>query len=346
MVKSKPLVTRPTVSVVIPCYNYGHYLPLAVRSALDQTGVDVDVLIVDDASTDDSAEVAHGLTAEDSRVAVMVHEVNAGHIATYNDGLKLVEGNYIVLLSADDALPRNAITRAVTLMERCPNVGLVYGFPTGFVDHPYEVTEKVRNWSVWDGQQWFSRQARTGRNVIMSPEAVMRREAWEEIGEYDPRLPHAADMFVWLSTATRWDIGRVNGPPQAFYRTHGQNMHLTTHIGMITDLRERALVFDLVFGEGRSRIKNAPSLHDQARKALARSALLLALGEGLDSDPDADPGEFTRFAISTWPDVTGSALWRRCQESAGKKTKPNRVREFVRHVNEHVAWRRWRRYGK
>lgn len=344
MARPRPLITRPSVSVVIPCYNYGHYLPLAVRSALDQEGVDVDVLIVDDASTDNSADIAHRLAAEDSRIAVMAHDINAGHITTYNDGLKLVEGDYVALLSADDALPRNAITRAVALMERFPDVGLVYGFPAGFVDLPCQATEKVRSWSVWEGQRWLARQARTGRNVIMSPEVVMRREAWEEIGEYDPRLPHAADMFVWLSTATRWDIGRVNGPPQAFYRTHGLNMHLTTYLGMITDLRERALVFDLLFASANCEIVDL-TLHDRARKALARSAVQLALGDGFDTDPDADAEEFVRFAEFIWPEVTRSARWRRCQASVGNRPTSNRVKKFARHVRHHLAWQRWHRYG-
>src|SRR5689334_2494944 len=78
--RPRPLTTRPTVSVVIPCYNYGRYLPDAVASALDQTGVDVDVLVVDDASTDGSAEVALELAREDERVDVLLHEENRGHI--------------------------------------------------------------------------------------------------------------------------------------------------------------------------------------------------------------------------------------------------------------------------
>jgi glycosyltransferase involved in cell wall biosynthesis len=79
--------SRPTVSVVIPCYRYGRYLPDCVRSVLDQEGVDVRVLIIDDASPDDSGEVAMGLAAEDERVQVRVHRENRGHLATYNEGL-------------------------------------------------------------------------------------------------------------------------------------------------------------------------------------------------------------------------------------------------------------------
>src|ERR1700710_2937043 len=99
--KARPLTTRPRVSVVIPCYNYGKYLSAAVNSALGQDGVEVDVLIVDDASPDGSVEIARDLAAADPRVRVLAHEQNKGHLATYNDGLREVDGTYVVLLSAD-----------------------------------------------------------------------------------------------------------------------------------------------------------------------------------------------------------------------------------------------------
>ena len=95
-----------SVSVVIPCYRYGHFLADCVRSVLDeQPGVDVRVLIIDDASPDDSADQARKLAAADPRITVQVHEANRGHIATYNEGLlEWADGDYSVLLSADDRL--------------------------------------------------------------------------------------------------------------------------------------------------------------------------------------------------------------------------------------------------
>src|SRR5262245_16993901 len=118
---------RVPVSVVIPCYNYGHYLPDAVGSALSQDGVEVEVVIVDDKSTDNSAEVAAALAAGDPRVRLIRHETNLRHIATYNDGLDAVTGDYVLLLSADDLLTPGALHRAAQLMEAEPTVGMVYG---------------------------------------------------------------------------------------------------------------------------------------------------------------------------------------------------------------------------
>src|SRR4051794_40019596 len=97
------------VDVVIPCYKYAHFLPGCVGSVLAQDGVDVRVLVIDDCSPDDTAEVAAGLRAADPRVEFRRHAVNRGHIATYNEGLlEWAAGDYVLLLSADDMLTPGA----------------------------------------------------------------------------------------------------------------------------------------------------------------------------------------------------------------------------------------------
>ncbi len=114
------------VGVIVPCYKYAHFLRECVESALAQP-VDVRVLIIDDASPDNTAEVAAGLAAQDERVEFRRHTVNQGHIATYNEGLDWGTGDYMLLLSADDLLTPGALSRAVRLMDAHPEVGFTYG---------------------------------------------------------------------------------------------------------------------------------------------------------------------------------------------------------------------------
>src|SRR5947209_515437 len=118
--RAQPLRSRPSVTVIIPCHNYGHYVSTAVQSVLDQPGVDVEAIVIDDASTDESAEVVRGLAAADPRVRAILHRRNAGHIATYNEGLEQATGDYVVLLSADDALTPGSLARATALLETHP----------------------------------------------------------------------------------------------------------------------------------------------------------------------------------------------------------------------------------
>src|SRR4051812_8374346 len=97
------------VDVITPCYKYGRFLRRCVQSALDQQGVDVRVLILDDASPDNTPDVAAELLKEDSRVQYRRHAVNQGHIATYNEGLNWASGDYLLLLGADDLLTPGAL---------------------------------------------------------------------------------------------------------------------------------------------------------------------------------------------------------------------------------------------
>ena len=90
------------VDVIVPCYNYARYLPACAGSALDQPGVDVRVLVIDDCSPDDTPAVGKKLAAEDARVEFRRHEQNKGHIETYNEGIEWASGDYVLLLSADD----------------------------------------------------------------------------------------------------------------------------------------------------------------------------------------------------------------------------------------------------
>lgn len=341
--RPRGLRSHPKVSVVIPCYQYGRFLPTAVESVLAQTEVEVEVVIVDDASPDDSAQVAHALAAKDSRVRVVAHGVNLGHIATYNDGLSQVCGDYVVLLSADDALVTGSLARAVALLQAHPRVGLVYGYSVPFSDEVREVAPRVRSWSTWNGRDWLARMCRRAENPISTPEVVMRREAWDEIGGYDPRVPAAADMLVWFRTAARWDIGRVNCEAQAQYRVHGDNMHLTTYSGMLRDLREQRQVFSILVKDAAAYLEGSQQLELAARRALARRALRLASAERLSPDGAALTEEYRRFAARTLPDELRTWSWR--ARRAGDSLLESRVVTPVRRVVEHVVWRRWRRYG-
>ena len=117
-----------TVDVIIPCYNYGRYLRECVHSVVCQTGVGVRVLVIDDASSDETPEIGWQLAGSHGAVQFRRHAVNRGHIATYNEGLlEWASGEYVVLLSADDMLAPGSLGRAVRILNQNPNVGMVYG---------------------------------------------------------------------------------------------------------------------------------------------------------------------------------------------------------------------------
>lgn len=353
MTRSRPVALRdaPTVSVVVPCYNYGHYLRAAVASALDQRDVAVDVTIVDDASTDDSVAVADELAAADPRVTVIARSENRGHIATFNEGAAAATGTYLLVLSADDMVAPDALTRAVGLMEQHPAVGLCYGWSPEFEDAPPPPRTRSRRHTVWSGQDWLMENARRARNLVHTPEAVMRTSVYRDIGGYDPTQPHTSDMMMWLKAANRADVGRVNGPDQGFYRVHGSNMHLTAYGSLLTDFEQRTNAFTAFHRDDAHLLRDAGAFDRTWRAAMAREAGRHAV-DAMDADPP-DPhlaAEFADRAAALSDSYAGSRLHRRFvalrDGRPGPLAGPSRqARRAVRSLEGKIRWRRWRRSG-
>jgi hypothetical protein len=303
-------VADPTVSVIVPCYNYAEFLPRCVASILDQPGVDVSVLVIDDCSSDDTPEVAARLAAEDSRVAWRRHEVNQGHIATYNEGLEWADGEHIVLISADDLLTPGALARATAIMERHPDVGMVYGRPLyAPSDRPLPTPGgRWRGTTVWPGRRWIERRCRTGYNCISSPEVVVRGSVHREIGGYKPSLPHTGDLELWLRIAAVADVAYVRGTPQAIYRVHPRSMLRSSYDDALVDLVHRKAAFDAFVAEcGRSGRFAAEEW--QVRRALARQALWRA-SRAVDHGRTEDVDALVAFAEDTCPQAHELVQWK------------------------------------
>jgi glycosyltransferase involved in cell wall biosynthesis len=337
--------------VVVPCYNYGHYLPTALATVLGQEGVDVDVILIDDASPDGSGEVVRELAAGDARIRAILHETNKGHTATYNEGLSQATGEYVVLMSADDALAPGALARATALMEAEPSVGIVYGFPVVFSDElPEPSRETVRSWTVWEGREWLEGRCKAGDNNIHCPEAVLRASVQHAIGYYDTALPHSGDFEMWMRAAAVADVGRVNGPPQAYYRVHQQSMQRTVYAGYVTDLEGRLDAFEKILASGQYNVAGADELYAIARRALARVAVGYARAAYEHGRAGDEPvGEYLAFAERVWPEIRDTRQWRAVARLAAAGTVRRGVawksRRVVEDLQARISWRRWRRYG-
>ena len=354
--RAKASTELASVTAVIPCYNYGKYLPHVVQSVLSQERVNANIIIVDDASTDGSLDVAKSLAAADSRITVIGHDLNMGHIATYNDGLARVESEFVTLVSADDLLSPGALSRATDLMMAHSRVGLVYGLPVEFHgdETPADRTapQSGSSWTLWTGREWLRLACLRGRNFIFSPEAVMRTAAMRQIGPYNAELPHSADFEYWLRTAVNWDVGRINGPAQAYYRVHGSNMHLTNFGTMQVDLEHRLAAFQVLgTSEVVDQLPEGPDLLQRARRGLCREALLLA-ERTLDSGGPTDIAlSFLQVARCAYPSAATTFRGRtvHCRLRRALRGKgPARIQSLVegcRFQLNRVRWVAWRKVG-
>lgn len=320
------------VQVLVPCYNYGRYLEQSVQSVLSQEDVDVDVLIIDDCSSDNTREICSELMHRDSRVRVIRHETNMGHIATYNEGIAQMRGDYFVMLSADDLLTPGALSRATSLMEANPNVGMTYGQPISFTDELPEARTSSSGTSVWSGRKWIRQVCRSGKNFIVNPEAVVRATIQRQIGGYNPELPHSGDMEMWLRIACISDIGRVRGADQAYYRVHPLSMQRTIYAGFLFDLAGRHQAFQSVFEREGASLPGRDELYSLARRALALTALRHARKLcDFPLENDVPPSKYRDFAVSLWPESVRTLSYRALGAAERQQKRKGALQEFVGH---------------
>ena len=264
-----------SVDIVVPCYNYGRFLRDCVASVLAQSHADLRVLIIDDASTDNTLVVATELAAEDSRVVVHRHAQNRGHVATYNEGIALAAADYMLILSADDFLRPGAIARAVAVMDERPDVGLTPGdwdpYRTGDPLPPDLAGTALVD--VADTAAFVKRLARG--NFIHTATAIVRTRVQKALGGYRFDLPHAGDLEMWLRFALNGEVAFIRAP-QAVYRKHGDNMSLGYDAE--ADVRQCAMSFRLHYDEIRARVPDGAALVNRIRWIFAAKAARRALG--------------------------------------------------------------------
>lgn len=213
-----------TVDVVVPCYQYGHFLKDCVESVLAQSGPALRVLIIDDASHDCTANVAEDLVRADTRVEFRKHSSNQGHIATFNEGIAWATADYMVLLSADDYLLPGALSRSADLMDDHPSVGFTFG--CGIVREEEREDVIIRT-GLGPGNRIMSGldfiKHNHAKNIVLSPTAMVRTSLQKTLGGYLADLTHTSDMEMWLRFAAHGDVGVIDAN-QAVYRRHSINM--------------------------------------------------------------------------------------------------------------------------
>jgi glycosyltransferase involved in cell wall biosynthesis len=208
-------MSPPLVSIVIPCYNQGSFLAEAIESALRQTHPSVEVIVVDDGSTDDTRGVA-------ARFAVAgvtcLAQANAGTAAARNHGLRASRGELVLFVDADDRLLPEAVARGCAALDAAPDAAFVTG-------HVALIHADGRPDVVpMQDHEPAGYAALLGWNYIWTPGVVLyRRRAVEAAGGFDPRTGGSADLDLNLRIAREHPIA-CHHAVVLEYRQHGANM--------------------------------------------------------------------------------------------------------------------------
>ncbi|WP_207482592.1 glycosyltransferase family A protein [Arenibaculum pallidiluteum] len=263
-----------SVDVVIPSYQYGRYLRDCVTSVLRQDVEKLRVLVIDNASTDGSAEIARELAREDPRVDVVARRTNLGPHASYNEGIDWAEADYFLILCADDLLVPGCLRRAVSVMERHPGVCMTYGRDAPLHDGgpmPVVADRQDAEWRIISGGAFIERFCRTAVFDIPGSTLVVRTAAQKQAGHYRPELPHTDDYDIWLRLACLGDVAETDAV-QGILRHH-----VTSRSAFIRDahnwhVEHTSAAVETFFAHEGAHLPGARRLHRMARRSLAGRA--------------------------------------------------------------------------
>ena len=223
----------PKVSVNIPTHNRSELLRVAIQSVLQQTFQDFEIVVVDDASTDNTEDVVNNFG--DQRIKYIRHKTNQGEATTRNTGLKNGKGVYIAFLDDDDEWLPDKLQMQVAILDHSPKeVGGVY---TGRVIMDGTTGRILGRRLASKRENLFLDLLRQRYNLTPST-LMIRQICFEKVGWFDESIGYAPDFDMWVRLAKEFDFECIE-EPLTIYRVHEKQ--LTKNIPFVIEGRERQL---------------------------------------------------------------------------------------------------------
>jgi len=222
----------PTVSVIMPCFNAGRFVADSVNAVLAQSLDDLELIVVDDASTDNSVELLSELAGKDTRVKLILHERNLGASRSRNDGLQLANGPYIAFCDADDIWKPEKLHIQITALQANPLYDITYcdseiideiGSPTGCLFSDRFPVPRNPSGNL------FTELCK--RNFINMQTVLMRSNGAASRMLFDENIKWVEDWWLWI-TLSRKSLYLYDPRALALYRVHSQSTSTTQRLGI------------------------------------------------------------------------------------------------------------------
>ena len=276
-----------SIDIAVPCYQYGRFLRDSVASLLAQNVDRMRVLILDNASTDDSRDVAAALAKEDPRVSFVSHPRNIGRQANYNVAIEWAQADYFMILDADDLLSPGSLSRSMAFLDSNPNIVFVHGVEHRFSGQPPSLSPAEcagdERWRIESGVEFIRKVCRIGYNTIGWPTAVRRTHAQKKVGYYRDNLIYADDMNMWLRIATLGDVGETSSV-QGIRRLHPGQITEFYRNNTVHELIDHLDSFNNFFANEGSGIPNSTAEHQRVVRKVASNGAKIAVKRALRGD--------------------------------------------------------------
>ncbi|HUF39909.1 MAG TPA: glycosyltransferase family 2 protein [Anaerolineales bacterium] len=198
------------VTIVTPSFNQAPFLEQTIRSVLDQDHADLEYILVDGGSTDESSEI---IRRHADRLAWWVSEPDRGQTDAINKGFARATGEILAWLNSDDTYEPGAVREAAAYLDSHPDVGMVYG-DANFIDSDSRIIGR------FNARQTDYERLMRGAVYIPQQAAFFRRSLWERVGPLDSSFYFAMDFDLWVRLAKISRLEYLPGRIWANFRLH------------------------------------------------------------------------------------------------------------------------------
>jgi glycosyltransferase involved in cell wall biosynthesis len=224
-IDNQKLNGTPKVSVIMPSYNYARFLPVSIKSVLSQSYSNLELIITDDCSTDESREIVEHWKKLDKRVVPVLHQVNQGLARARNSGLAVCSGEFVALCDADDIWNPGKLEAQMKCFERQPELGLVHS-DGAIIDGTGNLTGQ-RFSALYHGKSQkasgYLFETLCERNFLCVPTVILRREAIDYAGGFEENLRSLEDWVCWAKVSRKYPFHYIDDT-LVQYRIHGAGL--------------------------------------------------------------------------------------------------------------------------
>lgn len=240
----------PSVSVIIPNYNYGRYLPQRIESLLQQSFTDFECIILDDASTDNSKEIIEAYAAKDARIIFYPSNTNSGYpFIQWNKGVELAKHELIWIAESDDSCSPDLLQSLVNCYLQNPGIGLAY-CQSKKMDKEGNISGSWKEFTddmddtlfekdfVMEGMDFINKFL-IYKNVIPNASAVLfKKSVFEKAGGADETLATNSDWLTWLKMLVNNKVAFV-AQPHNMFRHHTESVIAKHSSNKATEYKEQ-----------------------------------------------------------------------------------------------------------
>ncbi len=252
---------QPLVSICIPTFNSEHYIDMVLRSALVQTHKNLEIMVVDNCSTDNTIQKVKKMQEQYPQIILHQNSENIGMVGNWNKCLEKSTGDFVNILHADDLYSEIMIEKQLDQYSKYPDTGLVFTL-VYFINErnriigKTKIPEELTGRPIIDNKELILALMKNSNSFLTCPSVMIRKSILKETGNFNSEFRHAVDLEMWLRISKKYKVAIIN--ENLMYYRITPNQATTKYHNARFEISEFFQVMDMYFNTMQLKYQNDP----------------------------------------------------------------------------------------